>query len=138
MDDPNLCIKESEISGYGIFTKIYRKSNDVIYESILKHSKVKMWPSKHSIQIGIDKHIEAGGLVSLINHSCDPNCIITPDFSLVAIKYIQACDELTYNYLTTEYDMDDKFSCLCQSPNCVRRIAGYKYSGTVPLWLVKV
>lgn len=126
MDSEHLYMKHSEISGYGIFTKIKRNKGDVV-SNILQYSKTVHFPSKYSIQVGITEHIEANGLVALLNHSCDPNCIITNNYDLQTIKHIEENLELTYNYLTTEYDLEEKFSCLCGTEKCIRRIAGYKY-----------
>ena len=57
---------------------------------------------------------------------------------VVAIKDIKHGDVVSFNYLTTEYDMDAPFPCLCQGvepaqeekaglPECFGKIQGYKH-----------
>lgn len=66
-----------------------------------------------------------------INHSCNPNSFI--DFNkkyFVAIKNIKKNEEITYNYLTTDYNMSKyktNFKCSCGSRNCFKQIRGFKY-----------
>ena len=48
----------------------------------------------------------------------------------IAIKNIRKNEEITYNYNTTEYDMEksrDAFKCECGSKNCVGKVRGFKY-----------
>ena len=66
-----------------------------------------------------------------INHSCAPNtwCDMRKRW-FVAIKDIPKNEELTFNYLTTEWDMKKMgtdFKCVCGSKNCFGNIRGFKY-----------
>ena len=74
-------------------------------------------PTRTSIQVGKDKHIEnyEGGH---INHHCNPsaNIIIIPDVEpaiVVANKTIFKGKEITFDYETTEVDMAEPFKCEC-------------------------
>lgn len=40
---------------------------------------------------------------------------------------VPADTELTFNYLTTEYEMRESFTCSCGAPNCMGRIEGFAY-----------
>lgn len=66
-----------------------------------------------------------------INHSCRPNLhcdVVKRQF--IAIKNIRKNENLTFNYLTTEYDMKKlhtDFTCLCGSQKCFGAIRGFKY-----------
>ena len=66
-----------------------------------------------------------------INHSCNPNTKI--DFvknAFVAIRKIGKNEEITYNYLTTEFDMRNlktDFKCSCNSKECFKNIKGFRY-----------
>ena len=64
-----------------------------------------------------------------INHSCDPNCQ-TEQFGntiwIVAIKDIQASEELTYNY-GYEDDGEDNDPCHCGAQICCGYILGQQY-----------
>src|SRR5882672_11145399 len=70
-------------------------------------------PDTYTIQIDAYTHLLPDGqLWRYLNHSCTPNCRI--DFStwtLVTTRAIQGNAELTFNYLTTEWDMTAPFMC---------------------------
>ena len=86
-------------------------------------------PDTYTIQIGAHTHLlPAGQLWRYLNHSCAPNCRI--DFStwtLVTTRPIQGNEELTFNYLTTEWDMVAPFICRCDALHCYGYVAGFKY-----------
>src|SRR5712691_497204 len=86
-------------------------------------------PDTYTIQIGAHTHLLPDGqLWRYLNHSCAPNCRI--DFStwtLVTTRTIQCSEELTFNYLTTEWDMVAPFACQCGALHCYGCVAGFKY-----------
>lgn len=124
MSSVEIIIKKG-VSGFGVFTAQNIKAGETI-ANLMENARVTDKPSLYSIQIGPQKHIEARGVVALLNHSCDPNCRITNDLHLVALRDIEAqTTELTYNYLTTELDMAEPFICTCYSKCCWGYIAGY-------------
>jgi len=66
-----------------------------------------------------------------INHSCNPNTRIDIlKRCFVALRDIPKNTELSFNYLTTEYDMKKlgtDFVCRCGAKDCYGRIKGFKY-----------
>ena len=69
-----------------------------------------------------------------INHSCNPNCTIhitTRSIWIVALRDIQAGEELTFNY---GYGIDerDEYICTCGSENCFGYILAEEY-----WWVIK-
>ena len=92
-------------------------------------------PSFRSVQIGAGLHIDTAPGVTItdemdlypwrfLNHSCAPSCRIDGR-SVIAERDLQAGDELTFNYNTTEAKMAEPFACACASPACAGTIAGY-------------
>jgi len=89
--------------------------------------------SDTAIQIDEDTFLDSNPkqIRDFLNHSCESNTRI--DFDLmgcIAIKDIKKGDEITFNYLSTEYDLKSKnehFPCFCGSKNCVGMIKGFKY-----------
>ena len=52
------------------------------------------------------------------------------EMNYTAIKDIKKGEEITYNYLTTEFDLvrdNLDFNCLCKSKNCLKHIKGFKF-----------
>jgi SET domain-containing protein len=86
-------------------------------------------PTRGSLQIGDGKHvIGRDETVGPLNHSCEPNCFL--DFVCLcvrAVKDIAAGEEITINYMATEYEMHDSFRCDCGSPSCLQTIRGFKF-----------
>jgi len=69
------------------------------------------------------KHVIDGyGEAAFINHSCDPNCetVETDDGRvwIMAIRNIDANEELTYDYCLYDGAEDDPSPCTCGSANC--------------------
>jgi len=89
--------------------------------------------SPEAVQLGEDEFIDTNEYVpeDFINHSCNPNTKINFNtMNFVAIKDIKKGEEITYNYLTTEYDLVKQktdFKCECGSKNCFEHIRGFKY-----------
>jgi len=81
-----------------------------------------------TIQVGRRQHIEELGVIAYLNHSCQPNTLIdVARLEVIALRDIQAGEELTFFYPSTEWEMDRPFICLCGAPQCVRLVAGAKY-----------
>lgn len=67
----------------------------------------------------------------LFNHSCEPTTQLDlKRAEFRAIRDIGLGEEITWNYLTTEYDLlrdGQDFDCKCGSLKCYGRIQGFKY-----------
>jgi len=63
-----------------------------------------------------------------LNHSCNPNGYINfKDLTYRALHPIKKGEELAFNYLTTEWDLSNKFICECGAEKCSNEIKGFKY-----------
>lgn len=84
-------------------------------------------PSQFTVQIGRNRHVEVGDLATM-NHSCNPNTLLdTANMRVVAVRDIQAGEELTFFYPSTEWEMSAPFICLCGAPNCIHVVAGARF-----------
>lgn len=94
--------------------------------------------TRYSIQIGVDLHLDPESLPNgapgatapwkYLNHACDPNLAIDLDaMCFTARRDIAAGEELTFNYLTTEWEMASEFDCLCGSDRCFGTIQGFAH-----------
>ncbi|MGD8415780.1 MAG: SET domain-containing protein-lysine N-methyltransferase [Pseudomonadales bacterium] len=57
------------------------------------------------------------------NHSCDPNIALQGQIVLVAMRDIEAGEELTHDWATTD-DLDYEMACHCGAPDCRGTITG--------------
>lgn len=86
-------------------------------------------PNYLTVQINDNEHISLlPTYLECINHSCNPNVFFdTTNMQLVAIQDIQASEELTFFYPSTEWEMDQSFNCFCGNKNCLNMIQGAKF-----------
>ena len=85
----------------------------------------------YTVQKGENQHIILKPeYLKFINHSCSPNVFFdVSKMEIRALEKIQAGEELTFFYPSTEWKMEDPFDCLCGSAKCLSRIEGaYKLS----------
>lgn len=94
-------------------------------------------PSRFSVQIGRDQHLELPLGVDVetvfdryawrfLNHSCEPTAYIRGR-ELRADKSLRAWEQVTFDYNSTEFDMAAPFACTCLSVSCRGLIRGYRW-----------
>lgn len=141
---PKLELRTSQIEGTGYFaTEKIKKDECLIVQSgqsvhISKIDQPKMAPYwYYGFQIERDvycyphivnnkPHLEG---VFRINHSCDPNAGFVGQISLVAMRDIEADEEITYDYAMTDIEtrLEDPWTpepCSCESALCRKLITG--------------
>ena len=117
-------LKKSKIQGKGIFaTKNYKKGDFVVK---LTGKKIK-WKYNEKTDrnhcanwtgIGNDLWIDPDFPLSRINHSCNPNLGIKGKIMFYALRNIKAGEELTFDYSTSEKEIDWIMQCKCGSKKC--------------------
>jgi SET domain-containing protein len=58
------------------------------------------------------------------NHSCDPNLGFFGQIGLVAMRDIEAGEELMFDYAMSDGGPYDEFECCCGSSTCRKKITG--------------
>ena len=133
---PNSNITMEYDDGYkGLFAR-----NDILAGSVIFHLKgcVSSRANKYSIQLSSDKHLDfppgkkpnddLDYAWQYLNHSCDPNGYLNAgEYCFRALKNISKGEEITFNYLATEYELASPFRCGCRSVNCFGLIRGNKF-----------
>ena len=86
-------------------------------------------PTRYSIQIDDHKHIEGTPESNAyLNHSCAPNAYVDwGGVYLRALRNIAVGEEITCNYLTTDWVLHERFVCHCGMPHCYGELKGLKY-----------
>ncbi len=87
---------------------------------------IQSFPTYLTVQTGTDKHITLmPEFLQYINHSCSPNVFFdTTSMELVCLQPLQAGDEFTFFYPSTEWDMAQPFVCNCGNKDCLQLING--------------
>jgi SET domain-containing protein len=81
----------------------------------------------HAIQFREHAWIDTSGVGRYSNHSCEPNAGIRGLFKLVALRDIEAGEEITWDYDTTENSEWQLEECKCGSAQCRKNIRGYRF-----------
>ena len=111
-------IGKSPIKGKGIFTEKDINKNEIFY--IVPIKKLFSCPIDKCAKIAENKWLCDENVLSLVNHSCDPNTKL--DISkqqplLTALRDISNGEEITVDYDSTEIG-GEKVFCECKKPNC--------------------
>lgn len=127
-----LAVLESSIHGYGVFARQPIKKGAFIAE--LRGSKVHYQPTVHGqsnrygdwIGIGKDTWIDPIDEFQYLNHSCDPSAGLkgSRKLRLYAMRDLEAGDEVTIDYSTTEEDPDYCFETTEPSSPYFRQYIG--------------
>lgn len=59
-----------------------------------------------------------------INHSCNPNCGMSGNTVIVALREIEVGEELTYDYAMSDGSDYDEFECACGVTACRGKVTG--------------
>ena len=152
-DSKKIEVRENKFSR-GVYANEFIKQGEFIagfYGEIYEEQSATMIPPiarNHAIQFSEYKWRDSpiDGLANVLNHSCEPNCGINGLFDLVAMRDIQAGEELCWDYAMTE---DSNWEvpggkCLCGSTLCRGTITPYrdlpkeikeKYRNYTSVWL---
>ena len=76
--------------------------------------------------IGPTTEAEREGGMMHLNHSCDPNLGVQGQIAFVALRYVTAGEELTFDYAMTD-DEPYEMECNCRTPACRKIITGHDW-----------
>ncbi|GJE91134.1 SET domain-containing protein [Phanerochaete sordida] len=110
-----------------------------------KYDTVQCGPSS-------EDNITVDSIFVYVNHSCDPNVAFDmsskhpSEWHIRALKAIDAEEELTFFYPSTEWELDQPFECRCASPMCLGLVRGardvgleqIKARGYVSPWIIEL
>lgn len=126
-DHPNLEVRETEDGrGLGVFAtgegiqkgEIIARFDGERYRSELA-SKLHDEMVDHAIQVSQDEYVFGRfGLAQLLNSSHEPNAGLLGNTTLIAIKSIEANEEVLWSYEMSEWSDWRHEPCNCGSDNC--------------------
>ncbi len=143
-------LRETSEKGEGIFATRSFKVGDIVMVGVIK--EVLYRNHSHASQTGENEYVLHAGLITKVNHSCDPNCGIsvneTGAHDFVSIRDISVNEEITFDYAMRNYAVNyfpDK--CMCGARRCRGRITGWEdlsdeqkkeYKGVVAPYLLEM
>ena len=124
---------EPEKGGFGVYAIAAVAAGEVISVwggYIVNAEQLETLPhdvQQHSVQIeeGLYSATIGGAeTADFINHSCDPNLGLRGQITLVALRDIEAGEEVCFDYAMTDSTPYDEFECHCGSPLCRGTVRG--------------
>ena len=128
-------VRSSPIQGKGLFARESIEKGQVvcvkggyIFDRATRDS-MPDWYRDAEIQVAEDLFIgpltedEREGSMIFSNHSCEPNIGVRGQIVFVAMRNIEAGEELTHDWATTDDD-DYEMECRCGAENCRGIITG--------------
>lgn len=96
-------------------------------ETVIKSQLVKTVPQRDKYSLELNgRHIIINEPGVLVNHSCNPNCILIPNhngaFDFIAIRNISIGEEITFDYESIESEIVAFNVCLCGYEQCRKRM----------------
>lgn len=131
-----LCIRDSKISGQGLFALENIEAGELIlsFGGLLCNNEERYTGKLlRSTCVGITESIILGedacsckDFSDYINHSCNPNAGLLDSITVIAIKKINAGEEILcdYSFWESYENWEMKNDCMCGSENCRKRIDG--------------
>ena len=132
---PKTIVKDSPIQGRGLFAvapiskgeivavkggHIFNRQTRNKLEKTLGPAEI---PIAEDLYIGPMSEEERDGSMIFSNHSCDPNIGVQGQIVFVAMRDIEAGEELTHDWAMTDDEPDD-LECNCNAPNCRKIVTG--------------
>ena len=132
---PGAEVRGSPIHGRGLFARgpfaagevVCVKGGYVFDRATLK--SMPGWYGSAEIQVAAGLFIgplseaEREGSMIFSNHSCEPNLGIRGQIVFVAMRPVEAGEELTHDWATTDDD-EYRLECRCGAPTCRKVITG--------------
>ena len=120
-------LRKSSGKGEGIYATQSFTMGDIVMVGVIK--EMLNGNHSHASQVGENKFVLHDGLITKVNHACDPNCGIrvneTGGHNFVAITKISVNEEITFDYAMRNYRIDYfPKACMCGSKTCRGRITG--------------
>ena len=132
---PKAAVRESPIHGRGLFAVEPIAAGEVVCVKggyVFDRETLRSMPGWYraaEIQVAEDLFIgpveegEREGSMVFSNHSCEPNVGVRGQVVFVAMRAIEAGEELTHDWATTDDD-DYELECRCGAPGCRKLVTG--------------
>jgi RimJ/RimL family protein N-acetyltransferase len=125
----NVVVAPNGDFGHSTFAASAIAAGDLVYHAV---GATLPFPTVYTLCVSEAKHLLFAPDGQCLAHLCDPNVAIVVDeakgeFRAVALRPIAAGELIGFNYLTTEWSMDEAFPCACGAAGCFREIKGFKH-----------
>jgi len=122
-------LRKTAGKGEGIFATRFFTAGEIVMVGRIEKKLDKN--HSHASQVGENEYVFHAGLITKVNHSCNPDCGIklneTGAHDFVAMRDININEEINFDYAMRNYGVDyfPKY-CKCGSEKCRGTISGWK------------
>lgn len=119
--------------GLGVYAKAPVRAGEVLVVwggdvmNAEKFSELPIYVQQHSLQVEEDLYLVPDAVdepADFVNHSCEPNAVLSGQITLVARRDIAVDEEICFDYAMSDGGPYDEFECACGAPNCRGRVTG--------------
>jgi hypothetical protein len=134
--DNHLYVSTTARTGKGLFTRCAFEHHQSVF--ILK-GELRFFASRtreethryeNWVGLGRDRWVDPAPPFVYLNHSCEPNLGIAGEREFVALRDIEAGEELTFDYSITEDELPWTMRCLCGTVSCRGTITAIQHLPT--------
>ena len=118
--------------GRGVFAARRIELGDLVWdyageERWIKEIPKRLW--RYCFQVDYDRYVvpEKGSAGWFMNHSCEPNCVIMGRTRIVALRRIEAGEEVTFDYSTNVGWDGFSMRCKCGTKGCRKVVRSYAF-----------
>jgi hypothetical protein len=119
--------------GYGVFAREPIRAGEVLVVwggdvmTAASFSELPIYVQQHSLQVEEDLYLVPDAVdeaADFVNHSCEPNAVLSGQITLVARQDIKPAEEVCFDYAMSDGGPYDEFECACGAPSCRGKITG--------------
>jgi len=127
-----LRIGEAGAKGKGVFAARRIELGGLVWDYAGEERWIKEIPKRvwlHCFQVDYDRYVvpEKGSAGWFMNHSCQPNCVIMGRTKIVALRRIEAGEEVTFDYSTNVGWDGFSMRCRCGTKGCRKVVRSYAF-----------
>jgi len=97
---------------------------EVVHASQLE----KLSPAERLLTLQVEEDLylvsNRDGAADWVNHSCNPNCGLSGQIALVAMRPLEPGEEICFDYAMSDGTPYDQFPCGCGTATCRGRVSG--------------
>lgn len=118
--------------GYGLVaSRDFRKGDKVMTSKAIEERP----RDSHTIQTGDNTHVLIDLPSRFVNHACEANLGVRDNdfqaYDFYALKDIHQGEDLSFDYESTEYEIEGFEKCLCGKERCRKKLGGFKKHGDI-------